>query len=135
MQVDVYPAGRSRILALEHRWAIGNANARNVTQSDLSATIREDGEITQALQRIAYLTRISHVDRKALQPLDSLADVVATYGSRHDALHIGDVEPVARRAFPINVHIDVATASEPFREHGGDTGYTPHDGLDLPREP
>src|SRR6516162_10915723 len=88
----------------------------------------------QGLQRIAHLTRISHIDRKALQPLDSLADVVAANGGRHDTLHIGDVEPVARCAFPINVDIDVATAGEPFGKHGGDTGYAPDDGLDLPRE-
>src|SRR5262249_28024966 len=74
------------------------------------------------------------VDWESLQPLDGFADRVAADRCRHDALHIGDVEPVASCPFAINVHIDVAAPSKAVREGGCDPRHLADYRLDLARQ-
>ena len=45
--------------------------------TDLRAASGDDGQRAQLFERVAHLARIAHVDRKALQALDRLADVLA----------------------------------------------------------
>ena len=71
--------------------------ARHVAQADLRAALGQDRQIADLFDRIPHLARIAHVDREALQALDGLADVIAADRRRDDALHVGDVQAVARR--------------------------------------
>jgi len=96
----------------------------------LRAAFGDERQIADILKRVADLTRIAHIDRKALQSLDCLADVVPTDGGRHDALDVRDVQAVAGRRDAVDLHVNVATAGQPLGErgsHAGDLRYRPFD--------
>ena len=131
MQVDVNPAREPSVLALEHRWAIADTDRRHITQANLCTTVGEHRQIAQLLHGIADLARIAHVDREALQPLDGLTDVVTADRRRDDALHIGDVEPIASRSVAIDLYIDIAAAGEAFGKRRAHTRHLLDRTLDL----
>lgn len=68
----------------------------------------------ERLRGIAPFTRVAHADRVAGQPLHGFADGLAADGAGHDGLHVGNVQPVARRVASVDVDIDVAPADKPF---------------------
>ncbi|MNN50778.1 hypothetical protein D3C81_1653820 [compost metagenome] len=61
----------------------------------------------QGAERITPLTRISHIDREACQPLNGLPDVFTADCAGDDRLHIGDVQPIAGSSFAVDIHVDV----------------------------
>ena len=81
------------------------------------AALGDDRQVAQVLDRVAQLARIAHVDRKALQAFDRLADVLAADRGRDDALHVRDVEAVARRGAD-QMDVDVAAARQALGEGG-----------------
>src|SRR5207247_2282811 len=84
----------------------------------LSLAVAGERQSADLLDRVAHLARVAHVDGKALQALDRLADVVAADRRGHDAVHVGDVQPVARRGVAVDVDVDVAPARKPLGERG-----------------
>ncbi len=129
--VHVDPACEPRVLALQHRRPVGDSHRRDVAQADLRAALGDHGQRAELLHRVAQLARVAHVDRKALQALDRLADVLAADRRGDDALHVGDVQAVARRRIAVDVHVDVAAAGEALGERRADPRHVLHRALDL----
>ena len=91
------------------------------------------GSIRIGVDGIAPLARIAHADRKAREPFDRLADVLAAHGRGDDVLDFGDVETEARRRHPVDGHVDVASAFEPLGQRRGDAGDALRRALDRLR--
>ncbi len=91
------------------------------------------GRSAQALRRVAPFARVAQVDRKARQPLDGLADVLAADRARHQRLHVGDVQAVAGGRGAVDLHVDVAPAGEPLGQRRRHAGHALGHLLDLAR--
>src|SRR3546814_14659875 len=64
---------------------------------------------------------------------DTLFPYTTLFRSDH-RLHVGDVEPIARRGRTIDIDVDIAAAGQPFGEGGGDPRHAVGDLFDLPRD-
>ncbi len=88
----------------------------------MGAGWRYDGQLSDVGHRIAHLTRVTQVDRIALQSFDRLGDVhAADRGSDH-LLHISNVEPKACSGFAVDIDIDIAASRRALREHRDGAG-------------
>src|SRR6266850_2478476 len=129
--IDVYPARKPRVLAFQHRRAVADLHLGHVAEADLRAALREERQSADLLDRVAHLARIAHVDGEALQALHGFADVVAADRRSNDAVHVGDVQAVARGGVAVDVHVDVAPAGKPLGERGAHARHFLHDALDF----
>ena len=94
-----------------------------------------DRQLGEPRRRVAPFARIAQIDREARQALNRLGHVLATNGTGHDGLDLGNVEPVAGRGDPVDLHIDVAPASQPFGQRGAYTGNSLCDLFGFTRHP
>src|SRR5258708_2016213 len=134
MKIHVDPARQSGVFTFEHRRSIADHDGGHVTEPDLCAVLGQHRKVADLLDRIAYLARIANIDGKALQPLDRLTDVVATDGGRDDALDIGNVQAIASRRIPVDLHIDVTTAGQALCKRGRDPRHLFQYPLDFLRD-
>src|SRR3546814_4510021 len=81
---------------------------------------RQDRQRAEVVDAVAQPARIAHADRIAREPLDRLADRLAADRARDHRLHVGDVEPIARRGRTIDIEVAIAAAGRPVGEGGGD---------------
>src|SRR4029079_14295169 len=103
----------------------------HVREPDLRAALGQHRQVADFLDRIAALARVTHNDREALQAFDRFADVVAADRRRNYALHVGDVQAVARGRVAVDFDVDIAPAGQAFGERRGDAGHRLDNAFDF----
>ncbi len=112
--VDVDPTVEARVFTAQHGRLVADVDPGHVRQRDACATWSDHRQQLEAGHRVAIALGIAQVDGVTLAPLDGLAHLHAAHRGGEYRLHVGDVEAVAGRFQPVDVHLDVAATRHPL---------------------
>ncbi|MNK96910.1 hypothetical protein D3C87_1172210 [compost metagenome] len=129
--IHVDPAIEARILAAQHGGFVADIDPGHVRQGDAGAARSDHRQQLQAGHRIPIALGVAQVDGVALAPLDGLAHLHAAHRGGKHRLHIGDVEAVAGRFEPVDVHLHIAATGHPLGVDGGRSRHLADDLLQL----
>ncbi len=111
--VNVDPGIGPPIFALDDRRTALITNFRHQRQWNLDAGRCRDQYPFECFHIIPELTRVTQVDRVALQPFDGLGDVHAADGSLNDVLYRAHGKAVTGSVCTVDVKIEIVTTHRP----------------------
>ena len=92
---------------------------------------RKEAHLLQSFLRVAVLGKIAHDEVVALLALQHLGEGIAAHGGLDGVLHVGHVDLVAGRGFPVDDEIQVGLAHDAEKAEVLDPFDMPHDLDDL----
>jgi hypothetical protein len=95
----------------------------------------DDRQLLKLVDRITQLAWIAQIDRKALQALDRLANVLTADRKGDELLHVGEAQAKTRRTNAVNTHFDISSAADSFGVRGAGSRHGLHRCLNLLADP
>src|SRR5262249_7349814 len=108
--VNINPSVEAGVLAAQLRGAIPDNNVGHRTQRFRSSAGSYDPKNPPLVHPVAQLAGVAQVDRKTLQPLHRLPDVLAANGQGDNLLDFRETQREAGGPNPVDTHFNVAAS-------------------------